>query len=182
MIRTQNPLGGGFLSQLGRMLSRKSLTVLTVAALTLIVITVTSKRLGAWSGFEAPYYYTPSDHKTEHAHRSKPGELGAGTVVTMEAPDEPGYQFIQARALILIETADMGLVAVLPIGMAHISSVLLSVKAGDVVKKGDELAYFHFGGSDVVMVFQAQAGIQFTAEVGTHYNVGQKIAVSRTGM
>ncbi|RPD63998.1 hypothetical protein L227DRAFT_584442 [Lentinus tigrinus ALCF2SS1-6] len=102
--------------------------------------------------------------------------------LTMEAPDEPGYQFIQARALILIETKDMGLVAVLPIGMAHISSVLLSVKAGDVVKKGDELAYFHFGGSDVVMVFQEQAGIQFTAEVGTHYNVGQKIAVSRNGL
>ncbi|RPD78157.1 hypothetical protein L226DRAFT_520594 [Lentinus tigrinus ALCF2SS1-7] len=119
-------------------------------------------------------------HNTEHAHRTKAEH--APVVVTMEAPDEPGYQFIQARALILIETKDMGLVAVLPIGMAHISSVLLSVKAGDVVKKGDELAYFHFGGSDVVMVFQEQAGIQFTAEVGTHYNVGQKIAVSHNGL
>ncbi|RDX44902.1 hypothetical protein OH76DRAFT_1038032 [Lentinus brumalis] len=121
-------------------------------------------------------HHNAEHHKTEHEHHKT---AHTPVVVTMEAPDEPGYQFIQARALVVIETEDMGLVAVLPIGMAHISSVLLSVKAGDVVKKGDELAYFHFGGSDVVMVFQERAGIQFTAEVGTHYKVGQKIAVSR---
>ena len=98
-----------------------------------------------------------------------------------EAPNEPGYQFIQARALVLIETPDIGLVAVLPIGMAQVSSVVLSVKAGEEVKKGDELAYFQFGGSDVVMVFQEQADIRFTARNDVHYNFGQEIAVSGSG-
>ena len=104
-----------------------------------------------------------------------PGDAG------LNAPDEPGYQFIQARALVLIETPDIGLVAVLPIGMAQVSSVVLSVKAGEEVKKGDELSYFQFGGSDIVMVFQERADVQFTAQDQVHYNFGQEVAVSGSG-
>ncbi|KAI0073428.1 hypothetical protein K474DRAFT_1710710 [Panus rudis PR-1116 ss-1] len=98
------------------------------------------------------------------------------TGANLDAPDSTGYQFIQARALILIETKDIGLVAVLPIGMAQVSSVVLSVKAGDEVKKGQEISYFQFGGSDIVMVFQKKANVQFTAIEGEHYNVGMPVA------
>ena len=74
-------------------------------------------------------------------------------------PNSPGYQFLQARALILIKTKDIGHVAVLPIGMAQVSSVLLSVKKNDTVKKGQEIACFNLGGSDVVMVFEKDAKV-----------------------
>ncbi|KAI0708374.1 phosphatidylserine decarboxylase-domain-containing protein [Earliella scabrosa] len=108
-----------------------------------------------------------------------PGPSNRG-VPQLDAPDEPGYQFIQARALVLIKTdeteSDIGYVAVLPIGMAQVSSVVLSVKAGDKVKKGNEISYFQFGGSDICMVFQKQANVNFTADVDTHYNVREKIA------
>ncbi|KAI0631129.1 phosphatidylserine decarboxylase-domain-containing protein [Trametes polyzona] len=104
------------------------------------------------------------------------GDISRGN--NFDAPDSPGYQFIQARALILIDTPDLGLVAVLPIGMAQVSSVVLSVKAGDEVQKGQEISYFQLGGSDIVMVFQAKANVDFTAKEGTHYNFGQKVATA----
>lgn len=90
------------------------------------------------------------------------------------APNSPEYQFLQARGMILIESA-LGLVAVLPIGMAQVSSVALSVRPGDYVEKGQELSFFQFGGSDVVMVFQKDAQVQLDQDEGTHYNFGSKV-------
>jgi phosphatidylserine decarboxylase len=50
--------------------------------------------------------------------------------------------------------------------MAQVSSVRLSVAPApataplrDQVKKGDEIAFFQFGGSDIVVVFQQKAGL-----------------------
>ncbi|KAF1738768.1 Phosphatidylserine decarboxylase proenzyme 3 [Beauveria bassiana] len=74
-------------------------------------------------------------------------------------PDSPGYQFLQTRGVVVIDNPVLGKVAVLPIGMAMISSVKLEVKVGDQVKKGDEISYFQFGGSDIICVFQKKAGL-----------------------
>jgi phosphatidylserine decarboxylase len=90
--------------------------------------------------------------------------------------DRPGYQFLQARALILIENELLGLVAVLPIGMAQVSSVKLSVKQNDTVTKGQEISYFQLGGSDVVMVFQDKANVRFHQNRGVPYKFGEKAA------
>lgn len=90
-----------------------------------------------------------------------------------DAPDNPGYQFLQTRGMVVIENPVLGKVAILPIGMAQVSSVKLSVKKGDVVKKGDEISYFEFGGSDVICVFQGRAGLQvddFVASTGNTYS------------
>lgn len=97
----------------------------------------------------------------------------------LNAPDSPGYQFLQARALILIKSA-IGLVAVLPIGMAQISSVVLSVKAGDFVMKGQELSYFQCGGSDIVTVFQEAAKVQLPGDdkINVHYNFGTQVGTA----
>jgi len=94
----------------------------------------------------------------------------------LEAPDRPGYQFLQARGLVLIDNPVLGLVAVLPVGMAQVSSVVLSVGQGDVVKKGQEIACFHLGGSDIVMVFQKGANVKFEQEVAKHYIYGSRVA------
>lgn len=96
----------------------------------------------------------------------------------MNAPDHPGYQFIQARGLIIIDNPVLGHVAVLPIGMAQVSSVVLSVKKDDVVKKGDEISYFQLGGSDIVMVFEPRAHVDFTAKCNTHYAFGKTVAIA----
>ena len=77
-----------------------------------------------------------------------------------DAPDnsEGGYEFSQARGIVTIDTTnspygDMGIVAVIPVGMCQVSSVNMTAKPGPV-NKGDEFGYFLFGGSDIILLFQ----------------------------
>lgn len=92
-----------------------------------------------------------------------------------DAPDTAGYQFAQARGLVVLDTA-IGLVAVLPIGMCQVSSVILTAEKGVTLRKGEEISYFQFGGSDIIVLFEAKANVSFTAQAGVHYKVGAKIA------
>lgn len=118
-----------------------------------------------------------------------PGEDALGGSVTWE-PDlrqyvvdntVPGWQSIETRGLAILDTDDHGLVAVMPIGMSQVSSVNFSpgLKVGDKVKKGDELGYFLFGGSDFVLVFQKDADFDLTApkdgEEWSHIMMGEKL-------
>jgi len=96
----------------------------------------------------------------------------------LNAPDTPGYQFLQARGCIIIDSP-IGLVAMLPIGMAQVSSVKLSVNKGDVVEKGQEVSYFQFGGSDYILVFEKGSQVDITAQEGTHYLTGQQIGTGK---
>lgn len=89
--------------------------------------------------------------------------------------NEPGYQFIQTRGLIVIDSP-IGLVAVLPIGMGPVSSVVITAEVGRTLRKGEEISYFQFGGSDIVMVFEARSNVSFTAQPGVHYRYGTKLA------
>lgn len=75
-----------------------------------------------------------------------------------DAPDgaENGYEFTQARGLVIIDAGPVvGKVAVLPIGMCQVSGVLMDIKLQDKhVVKGQEFGKFRFGGSDIIMLFQ----------------------------
>ena len=73
-------------------------------------------------------------------------------------PGGVGWQAIETRGCIILETDKYGLVALLPIGMSPVSSINFSadIKQGTQVKKGREMGSFMFGGSDFVMVFQKQ--------------------------
>ena len=51
------------------------------------------------------------------------------------ALDKPGYQFLQLRGMIVIDSP-IGLVAVLPIGMDNISSVVITCKEGAGIEEG----------------------------------------------
>jgi len=93
----------------------------------------------------------------------------------LDAHDDAGYQFAQARGLVVLDTA-IGLVAVLPIGMCQVSSVILTAEVGVTLRKGEEMSYFQFGGSDIVVLFEAKSNVSFTAQPGNHYKMGTKIA------
>ena len=69
----------------------------------------------------------------------------------------PGWQMIETRDCVIIDTEKFGLVAVLPIGMSQICSCNWeeNLKVGTKVEKGDPMGYFLFGGSDIVIVFQS---------------------------
>lgn len=70
--------------------------------------------------------------------------------------NETGFQMIETRARIIIDTPEWGLVAMMPVGMSQICSINIDndVKVGAEIKKGDELGYFAFGGSDCCLIFQ----------------------------
>ena len=69
--------------------------------------------------------------------------------------------------------------AVLPIGMAQVSSVVMTADVGRTLRKGEEFAYFQFGGSDHVMLFEAGANVTITAQKDVHYKQGVKVGEAR---
>ena len=93
---------------------------------------------------------------------------------SLQAVDGDTYQYNQERGLIVIDSPEVGLVAVLPIGMGPISSVNLMPEVGSRLQKGEEFGYFMFGGSDIVMLFQNK-NVVINAEVGKKYLQGQRI-------
>jgi len=80
------------------------------------------------------------------------------------------------RGYFLINTEDYGLVGLVAIGIATISSVNLKVDAGIDITKGEELGNFAFGGSAIVALFEPNRFIldQFTNE-NDNILMGQKI-------
>jgi phosphatidylserine decarboxylase len=92
----------------------------------------------------------------------------------LDVVDGHTYQFNQERGLVIIDSPELGLVAVLPIGMSWVSSVNLTPEVGARLRKGDPFGYFLFGGSDIVMVFQDK-DVVFDAHVGTKYLQGQRL-------
>lgn len=93
-----------------------------------------------------------------------------------------GYQFSQARGILTIDTrnspsGDMGIVAVVPIGMCHIASVHMLATPDTVLEKGEEFGYFKFGGSNVILLFQeGKSPIINESQDYRHY--GNSISVS----
>ncbi len=91
------------------------------------------------------------------------------------APDSAGYEFMQTRGVIVIDSP-IGLVAVCPIGMGQVSSIVPTAEVGRTLHKGEEISYFQFGGSDICMAFQEQSNVSFIATPGSHYRVGTRLA------
>jgi phosphatidylserine decarboxylase len=99
-----------------------------------------------------------------------------------DSPDnaEGGYQFTQARGVITIDTTNspygnVGIVAVIPIGMCQVSSVNMIATLGSETLKGDEFGYFLFGGSDIIVLFQE--GVNPQLNMNEDYcNYGNKMA------
>ena len=80
--------------------------------------------------------------------------------------DSTGWQFTQTRGTVIVNTGGRyGRVALIPMGMAQVSSVNFedNVEIGHTVEKGDMLGTFLFGGSDFIMLFQEQAGFEIQA-------------------
>ncbi|ETN47042.1 uncharacterized protein HMPREF1541_01232 [Cyphellophora europaea CBS 101466] len=117
-------------------------------------------------------------HRGFRSPANKPRHNG-DVVAQPDAPDEAGYEFIQTRGLIIIKTGrpEVGLVAVLPMGMAQVSSVKLAVRVNQELKKGEEISHFEFGGSDIVLVFEKKAGVDFSKmPLKEHHFMGEQLA------
>lgn len=58
------------------------------------------------------------------------------------------------RSIIPIETEHFGTVIMVAVGAMMVGSIILSVKEGDAIHRGDEVGYFKFGGSTIVLLFE----------------------------
>ena len=70
---------------------------------------------------------------------------------------------IATRALIFIEadSPDIGLMCVLAVGMAEVSTCEITVYEGERVRKGDQIGMFHFGGSTHCLIFGPGVKLEF---------------------
>ncbi len=112
-------------------------------------------------------YHSPVDGVLKELRRIPGVAAGGGYTLWNDADklyyyENPvGFQMVETRACAIIETADYGLVAMLPVGMSQICSVnwLSSLQVGQTLKRGDEMGYFLFGGSDVILLFQKDISV-----------------------
>lgn len=84
-----------------------------------------------------------------------------------------------ARALIFIEADDpaIGLMCVMPIGMAEVSSCKITVKKDQYVNKGDQIGYFQYGGSSHCLIFRPGVIKEFKHKNGKPIEIGDNIKV-----
>jgi phosphatidylserine decarboxylase len=70
---------------------------------------------------------------------------------------------VATRAMIFIEADNpaIGLMCVLPVGMAEVSTCEITVYEGQRVQKGSQLGMFHFGGSTHCLLFRPGVNLQF---------------------
>ena len=78
--------------------------------------------------------------------------------------DSQGYLTeVATRAQVIIEADNpaIGLLCVLPVGMAEVSSCQITVYEGQRVRKGDQIGMFHFGGSTHCLIFRSGVNLVF---------------------
>jgi phosphatidylserine decarboxylase len=70
---------------------------------------------------------------------------------------------VATRALVFIEAdnPDIGLMCLMAIGMAEVSTCEITAYEGQRVKKGDQVGMFHYGGSTHCLMFRPQVKLEF---------------------
>jgi phosphatidylserine decarboxylase len=91
------------------------------------------------------------------------------------------------RAYIIIDTGknQLGLVSVIAVGMYDISSIVLNatnIEVGKNIKKGAEMGYFQYGGSEMITLFEEGriiVDVDVASAHGSSRKVGEKYAVKK---
>ncbi len=106
--------------------------------------------------------------------RAKSEPVDGKEDIIADVVDGTGFQFVQTRGLIVLDSP-IGVVACLPVGMSFVSSVIITAEVGMTLRKGEEMGYFQFGGSDFVLVFERSSNVQLICQPNVHYNQGSRI-------
>jgi len=134
----------------------------------------------------------PQDYHRFHAPVS--GEIfneyyASGTIFSVSADAMTSRNDAQynQRVITIIDTGDrFGQVAMVSIGATCVGSIHMNHRPGYVVRKGQEMGYFQFGGSTNILVFEP-GKIEFAHDIKLHSSkkvetfirVGQEIARKR---
>ncbi|PRP81133.1 hypothetical protein PROFUN_01967 [Planoprotostelium fungivorum] len=73
------------------------------------------------------------------------------------------------RTILEIQSEEFGDVCFIAVGATMVGSIVLTVKEGDVVQKGDEIGYFAFGGSTCLVLYQ-KGKIQYDEDLLNNSN------------
>ena len=60
-----------------------------------------------------------------------------------------------------MDNSYIGLMCVLAVGMAEVSSCQITVYEGQHVRKGDQIGMFHYGGSSHCLLFRPEVKLEF---------------------
>ncbi|KAI5956570.1 PSD2 [Candida jiufengensis] len=89
------------------------------------------------------------------------------------------------RSIVPIHTKEFGTVLMIAVGAMMVGSIVLTVKPGDEIKRGDEVGYFKFGGSTIILLFNKHKFIldsdilsNSKSSIETLVRVGQSIGHS----
>ena len=89
----------------------------------------------------------------------------AGSNPDASAPNQsqPFLSSVATRAVMFVQSDNpaIGLMCVVAIGMAEVSSCEITVGAGQHVSKGDQIGMFHFGGSTHCLIFRPGMTLNF---------------------
>ncbi|PYQ28025.1 MAG: phosphatidylserine decarboxylase [Acidobacteria bacterium] len=114
------------------------------------------------SGTITKAYVVNGSYYLENIYQGFFNPAGADT----SAPNnsQPFLTSVATRAVIFIEADNpaIGLMCVVPVGMAEVSSCQITVEPGQHVDKGDQLGMFHFGGSTHCLIFRPGVNLMFT--------------------
>ena len=91
------------------------------------------------------------------------------------AAEGGGCQFVQDRGILVFNHHYMGLVALIPISLVQVASVVFTSEIGSSLSGGDELGYFESGGADLIMLC-SNSNINIVAEKGKHHKQGTRMA------
>ena len=86
-----------------------------------------------------------------------------------------GFQSLETRGVLIMDTVDFGRIALVAVGIQQVSSVVWneSIQIGTKIEQGQELGLFQFGGSDILLLFEA--GRELTIENNKPMKVGDKL-------
>ncbi|MGB6044498.1 MAG: phosphatidylserine decarboxylase [Pirellulales bacterium] len=82
---------------------------------------------------------------------------------------------VRRRGYLVFDSQELGLVALVAVGMENVSSIQFSGEKARSVSKGDELGFFAYGGSAMVMLF-SNSEIELFVRAGQELRVGQRFA------
>lgn len=107
-------------------------------------------------------------------------DFGGATTASL-----PYLTEVNARGLIVFETADYGRVCCIPLGMSEVSTIAFDaqMKQGAQVRKGQEMGMFNYGGSSFAIIYENLPDKQlvFMDAQGQHYPQRPPTATSSSG-
>jgi len=134
-------------------------------------------------------YHFPMSGKVMEVNLIEADYAVGGTIIWNKESEQynlycetPGWQSIETRGCVILETPEYGVVALLPIGMMPVTSINWApeVKVGAEVTKGQELGYFLFGGSDFVILFEKGINFVLKPQQFTHQLMGEELGILST--